>query len=44
MTHLPQIMPDVKNVEANDGDADTTHWTVAGPAGKTIEWDAKINR
>ncbi len=35
-------MPDVKSVEAKDGDADTTHWTVAGPAGKTIEWDAKI--
>lgn len=42
LTHLPEIMPDVKKVEPKDGDADTTHWTVAAPGGRTVEWDAKI--
>ena len=42
LTHLPQIMDDVESVEARTGDADLTHWTVKGPLGKSIEWDAKI--
>lgn len=42
LTHLPQIMEDVESVEARTGDADLTHWTVKGPLGKSIEWDAKI--
>ena len=42
LTHLPQIMDDVKSVEAKDGSADVTHWVVDGPLGKNIEWDAKI--
>ncbi len=42
LTHLPQILPDVKSVEPKSGDADVTHWTVDGPLGRTVEWDAKI--
>jgi uncharacterized membrane protein len=42
LTHLPQIMDDVRTVEPKDGSADVTHWVVDGPLGKTIEWDAKI--
>ncbi len=42
LTHLPQIMSDVRTVEPRSGDADVTHWVVDGPLGKTIEWDAKI--
>ena len=42
LTHLPMIMEDVESVEARTGDADLTHWTVKGPLGKSIEWDAKI--
>lgn len=42
LTHLPQIMPDVKSVEPKSGDADVTHWKVDGPLGRTVEWDAKI--
>lgn len=35
-------MPDVQSVEALAGGSDLTHWKVAGPLGKTVEWDAKI--
>ena len=42
LTHLPQIMEDVKSVEPKDGSADLTHWVVDGPLGKSVEWDAKI--
>jgi uncharacterized membrane protein len=35
-------MDDVKSVEPKSGDTALTHWTVAGPLGKNIEWDAKI--
>lgn len=42
LTHLPEILPDVKSVEAEDGNADVTHWTVAGPLGQTVQWDAQI--
>ena len=42
LTNLPQIMPDVKSVEPLQGSTQVTHWKVAGPLGKTIEWDAKI--
>ena len=42
LTHLPMIMDDVESVEARTGDANLTHWTVKGPLGKSIEWDAKI--
>lgn len=42
LTHLPQIMSDVRSVEPKSGNADVTHWTVDGPLGRTVEWDAKI--
>ena len=41
LTHLPQIMDDVKSVEPKQG-TEVTHWVVDGPLGKTVEWDAKI--
>jgi uncharacterized membrane protein len=42
LTHLPEIFPDVKSVEPEADDADVTHWRVAGPAGASLEWDAKV--
>ena len=39
LTNLPQILPDVESVEVR---GETTHWTVSGPLGKSVEWDAKI--
>jgi uncharacterized membrane protein len=42
LTNLPTIMDDVKSVEPKSGDTKLTHWTVSGPLGKDIEWDAKI--
>lgn len=42
LTNLPQIMPDVKKVVPTDGSTQKTHWEVAGPLGKTVEWDATI--
>lgn len=41
LTHLPQIMDDVKSVEPKDG-TEVTHWVVDGPLGKQVEWDAEI--
>ena len=42
LTNLPTIMNDVKSVEPKSGDTKVTHWTVSGPLGKDIQWDAKI--
>ena len=42
LTNLPQIMPDVKKVESVAGEPLRTHWTVSGPLGATVEWDATI--
>ena len=42
LTNLPTIMDDVKSVEPKSGDTQLTHWTVHGPLGKDVEWDAKI--
>ena len=42
LTNLPQIMPDVESVTPLQGSTQVTHWKVAGPLGKTVEWDAKI--
>lgn len=42
LTRLPEIMSDVEKVEPIDGSGDRTRWTVHGPLGKTLNWDAKI--
>jgi uncharacterized membrane protein len=42
LTHLPQILDDVRSVEPKANNADVTHWVVDGPLGRTVEWDAKI--
>ncbi|MEB3371572.1 SRPBCC family protein [Saccharopolyspora mangrovi] len=42
LTHVPEIFPDVQRVEPRSAEADTTHWVVSGPAGKDVEWDARI--
>jgi len=42
LTNLPQILPDVESVQAQQGSTELTHWKVSGPLGKTVEWDAKI--
>jgi uncharacterized membrane protein len=40
LTRLPEIMSDVEKVEPLDGDR--TRWTVTGPLGKSLSWDATI--
>ena len=42
LTRLPEIMSDVKAVEPADGSGTRTHWTVSGPLGKSLSWDADI--
>lgn len=42
LTHLPQILDDVRSVEPKSDNADVTHWVVDAPLGRTVEWDAKI--
>ncbi len=42
LTNLPQILPDVESVTAQSGSTELTHWTVSGPLGKSVEWDARI--
>jgi uncharacterized membrane protein len=39
-SHLPSFMPDVQEVTVT-GPA-TSHWTVSGPLGTSVEWDAEI--
>jgi uncharacterized membrane protein len=39
-SHFPSFMPDVKEVRVTG--PTTSHWVVAGPLGKTVEWDAEI--
>jgi uncharacterized membrane protein len=39
LTNLPEIMPHVISVTVEDT---RSHWVVAGPAGKQVEWDAEF--
>jgi len=41
LTRLPEIFSDVKKVEAVSGES-RTKWSVDGPAGTTVEWEADI--
>ena len=38
--NLPRVMPYLERVEPFDGTR--SHWTVAGPAGTWLEWDAEV--
>jgi len=38
--NLPRVMPYLERVEPID--ATRSHWTIAGPAGACLEWDAEI--
>ncbi|RHW17421.1 SRPBCC family protein [Sphingomonas gilva] len=38
--NLPSFMDNVVSVDATGGDR--SHWVVRAPAGKTVEWDARI--
>ncbi len=42
LTKLPQIMSDVREVKAKDGADNRTVWTVDGPVGSTLTWEAQI--
>ncbi len=42
LTRLPEIMSDVREVTAKDGDERVTMWKVSGPMGSTVEWTARI--
>jgi uncharacterized membrane protein len=39
LTNLPEVMPHVISVTMTDS---RSHWVVAGPAGKQVEWDAEF--
>lgn len=41
LTRLPQILPEVQSVEPR-ASPQLIHWRVQGPAGRLVEWDAKI--
>jgi uncharacterized membrane protein len=41
-TRLPEIFPDVRSVESKGGDDAVTVWTVAGPMGKSLSWEAHV--
>jgi len=38
--NLPRVMPYLERVEPID--ATRSHWTIAGPAGTRLEWDAEV--
>jgi uncharacterized membrane protein len=38
--NLPRFMKHVESVRSEDGQV--SHWTVTAPAGRTVEWDARI--
>lgn len=40
LENLPLFMPHLKSVKRAEGGV--SHWSVVGPAGTTIEWDAEI--
>ena len=40
--NLPNFMAPIKSIEKTG--ENTTHWTVDGPFGTTIEWDAETTR
>jgi uncharacterized membrane protein len=40
LEQLPRVMRHVKSVERRGNKR--SHWTVAGPVGQTVEWDAEI--
>lgn len=42
LTNLPQILPDVEQVQPKDGSTHVTRWKVQGPLGRSVEWDATI--
>ncbi|WP_134727479.1 SRPBCC family protein [Amycolatopsis nivea] len=42
LTRLPELFSDVQSVEALDGNGTRTRWKVDGPAGSTVEWQARI--
>jgi uncharacterized membrane protein len=42
LTRLPEILSDVTQVRAKDNSGRVTEWTVSGPAGKQLHWDAEI--
>jgi uncharacterized membrane protein len=39
-SNLPGLMPDIRSIRVLD--ATHSHWVVAAPAGKTVEWDSEI--
>ena len=42
LTRLPEIMSDVTSVEPVDSTGKRTAWTVSGPLGKSVSWEADI--
>ena len=40
LENLPRFLKHLKNVQITD--EKRSHWTIAGPGGKAIEWDAEI--
>jgi uncharacterized membrane protein len=42
LTRLPEIFSDLRSVKPVDDDPKRTAWTVSGPAGKSVSWQARI--
>jgi uncharacterized membrane protein len=42
--NFPRFMSHVLDVNTGDGDPMRSHWTVAGPAGASVAFDAKITK
>ncbi|RZM04914.1 MAG: SRPBCC family protein [Sphingomonas sp.] len=41
-TNLPGFMENVERIDVTDGHR--SHWVVKAPAGRTVEWDARVTR
>jgi uncharacterized membrane protein len=41
-TKLPQVFPDVESVESRGKNDAVTVWTVKGPLGKSLSWQAEV--
>lgn len=41
-TKLPEVFPDVESVRTRVPGDEVTEWTVAGPMGKSLSWEARL--
>lgn len=41
-TKLPEVFPDVESVDSRGPGEKVTVWTVSGPLGKSLSWEAEV--